>query len=210
MKSLICFCYISALIILSFSCNNGPADPVKTAKEENTEKIDSQMDTQRHVDSVAALPTKEDADFVVNAASGGMLEVQLGQLVQTRSKNQRVKQFASMMVKDHGAGAEKLKALARSKNITLPDSISNQQQKEKQQLQLKKGAALDEAYINLMVDDHKNDIREFEKQAMNGTYPDVKAFARDNLRMLHIHLDSALSIQKTFVKKTADPVLPPY
>jgi putative membrane protein len=200
--------YLSAVFLLLLSCTNGSTDSVKDAKKENREKIDSQVDKQQHIDSIAALPSKEDADFVVNASSGGMLEVQLGKLAQTNSRSQHVKKFGAMMIKDHGEGGKKLKMLAASKNITLPDSISNQQQKEKERLLQKKGAAFDEAYINMMVDDHKKDIREFEQEATNGTNEAIKAFARDNLRMLHIHLDSATNVQKMISKKT--PVVPAY
>lgn len=211
MRSLTHFYYIVVLIILLLGCNNDPADPVKEAKRENKEKIDSQISAQRHVDSIAALPSKGDADFMVNAASGAMFEMQLGQLTKTHSRNQRVKNFGNRMIKDHGETEKKLKALAAAKNITLPDSISNRQQKEKEQLQKKKGDAFDEAYINMMVDDHKKDIREFEKQATNGTNPDIKSFASDNLKMLHVHLDSAVSIQKLVSKDVpAAPVPPPY
>jgi len=206
MKSPTQFYYMSALVILLFGCNNGPSDPIKEAKKENTEKIDSQAKTQAPIDSLAALPSKSDANFLVNAASGGMLEVQLGQLAQKNSHNQRVKHFGAMMIKDHGEGGEKLMTLATSKDITLPDSISKQQQKEKKQLQQLKGSAFDEAYINMMVDDHRKDIQEFERQAATGTNEAIKAFARDNLRMLYIHLDSAVNIQKTIPKKM--PVRP--
>jgi len=200
MKKAFQFYYISAIVILLFGCNSG-TDPVKEAKKENTEKIDSQAKTQASNDSVAAQPSVADADFLVNAASGQMLEMQLGQLAQENARNERVKRFGAMMIKDHGEGVEKLKALASSKKIALPDSISNRQQKEKGQLQQKKGAAFDEAYIAMMVDDHKKDIQEFEREATNGTNEAIKAFARDNLRMLHIHLDSATNVQKAIPKK---------
>jgi putative membrane protein len=207
MKTLIHF-YISALTIFLFGCNNS-ADPVKEAKKENEEKIDSQVTTQSRIDSIAMVLSKEDADFMVNAASGGMFEVQLGQLAQTHSRNQRVKNFGAMMIKDQGEAGEKLKALAASKNITLPDSISNRQQKQKERLQKKSGAAFDETYINMMTNDHRKDFRDFEKQATNGTNPDIKAFASDNLKMLQTHLDSATNIQKT-VSKKLETGPPPY
>jgi putative membrane protein len=212
MKALTRFYYVSALVAILFSCNDRSSDPVKDAKKENGEKINSQF--AQHPDSATAalLPSKEDADFLVNAASGGMLEVQLGQLAQTHSRNQRVKAFGSMMIKDHGAGGEKLTALAASQNITLPDSVSQKQQKEKERLQRKSGAAFDEAYINMMVDDHKQDINEFEKTATNGTAPGIKTFAADNLKMLHVHLDSAMNIQKLVSPKkiSVDNTVPIY
>ncbi|HKO81589.1 MAG TPA: DUF4142 domain-containing protein [Chitinophagaceae bacterium] len=209
MKSLFRFYYISALTIFLVSCNNN-TDPVKEAKKENKEKIDSQLTTEPRLDSIAMMVSKGDADFMVNAASGGMLEVQLGQLAQTHSRNKRVKEYGAMMIRDHGKSGEKLKALAAAKKITLPDSISNRQQKEKEKLQKKNGDAFDDAYMSMMTDDHKKDIREFEKQAADGTNPDIKAFAGENLKMLQMHLDSATNIQKVVGKKVqAVPVPPP-
>ena len=107
MKSLACLYYIPTFFVLLVGCNNS-SDPVRDVKKENKEKIDSQLSVKGNIDSVTAavLPSKEDADFLVNAASGGMLEVQLGQLAQVNSGNQRVKNYGSMMVKDHGEEAE--------------------------------------------------------------------------------------------------------
>jgi len=193
MKKLFQFYYISATFILLFSC--GSPDSVKDAKKENAEKIDSQMNTTANIDS-SKMPSRADADFLVNAASGAMMEVQLGKLAQTNSRNPRVKRFGSMMIKDHGEGLEKLKALASSSNLTLSDSISRRQQKEKDELTKKKGIAFDQAYIDMMISDHKNDISEFEHEATNGTHEAIKSLASDNLKILHTHLDSATNIQK--------------
>ena len=85
MKKAFQFYCISAMVILLFGCNSG-TDPVKEAKKENTEKIDSQAKTQASNDSVAALPSVADADFLVNAASGQMLEMQLGQLAKENAR----------------------------------------------------------------------------------------------------------------------------
>jgi putative membrane protein len=74
------------------------------------------------------------------------------------------------------------------------------------------GDAFDYAYISWMMDDHKEDLRAFKKEADNGTNADIRAFASSNLKMLQIHLDSATSIQKIVGKKVPDlPVTaPPY
>jgi putative membrane protein len=196
MKILLNFFQCLTLISLLFSCNNGSPDSVKTAKDSNAAKIDSQKTRERPSDSLAVVPPKADADFLVNAASGGMMEVQLGQLAQTNASNQRVKAFGAMMVSDHGAGGIKLKTLASAKNVTLPDAVSNQQQKEMESLQKKTGHDFDVAYISLMVSDHKDDIKEFEKEAKKGTDPQIMAFANSSLEMLHMHLDSADNLKK--------------
>ena len=194
--------YLSGLAVCALlsGCNNGSPDSVKNAKEANTEKIDSQKVVQRSADSTAA-PSKADADFLVNAASGAMMEVELGQLAQINSQDRKVKAFGAKMVKDHGEGSETLKKLAASKNLTIPAEISNDQQKGKANLQKKKGSAFDKAYVSMMVDDHNKVIREFEKEAKNAMDKDIKTFAGDNLPMLYRHLDSAENLQKMITKK---------
>ena len=195
MKNLSDFCLGLTLIILSSACNSGSSDSVKEAKDSNTARIDSQRTTEQPRASLAVVPSKADADFLVNAASGGMMEVLLGQLAQTNSRNQRVKAFGAMMIKDHGEGGVQLKTLASAKNVTLPDAVSNSQQKEIDNLKKKKGNDFDKAYIRLMVSDHKDDIKEFEKQAGKGTDSLIRAFAGSSLEMLRRHLDSADNLQ---------------
>jgi putative membrane protein len=194
MKNLSDFCLGLTLVFLFSGCNNGSSDSVKNAKDSNAAAIDSQRAQESSSLQHAPGLSGADADFLVNAASGSMMEVELGQLAQTNSRTQRVKAFGAMMVRDHGKGGGKLKALASARNVTLPDAVSNQQQKEIDDLKKKKGNEFDKAYIRLMVSDHKDDIREFEKQAGKGTDSLIRTFASSGLEMLRRHLDSANSL----------------
>src|ERR1700712_3681540 len=64
-----------------------------------------------------------DQGFVKEAAIGGMAEVELGQLASTKATNEKVKAFGQRMVADHGKANDELKALASSKNMTVPTSV---------------------------------------------------------------------------------------
>ena len=70
--------------------------------------------------AAGALANSPDSSFYKNAAEGGMSEVELGQLAQQKASSASVKEFGSMMVKDHSAANEKLKALAASKQVSRP------------------------------------------------------------------------------------------
>lgn len=188
-----------------FSCGSSTPDSVKDAKDANEAKIDSQK-TNETPDTATVL-TKDDADFLVNAASGNMMEIELGTLAQAHSNNARVKAFGAMMVEDHGGNAKQLKALGTSKKLVLPDSMSNDQRKEIENLKKKTGNDFNRAYIRLMVNDHKEDIKEYEKQARKGTDPRITAFAGNTLPILQKHLDSANNLGKLlgFYEITAPP-----
>ena len=139
------------------------------------------------VASVAAADSP-DSSFLKNAAEGGMSEVELGQLASEKATNPAVKKFGAMMVKDHSAANEKLKALAASKQVSLPDSPSLMQKATKKKLELISSDTFDKSYVNGMIDDHKADIKEFQKEVTDGSDPDVKAFAVATLPTLKMHL----------------------
>jgi len=192
----------SGLIVISFlfGCNSRTPDSVKSAKEVNAKRIDSES---RPDDSSAIVLTKEDADFLVNTASGVMLEFQMGELARDRSGNKRVKELGAMIARDHEEAQAKLKKLAAAKKVTLPADISNHQQKQKESLLKKEGIEFDRSYVDLTVNDYNKDIRDFGKAAKYATDPDVKSFASNSLPLLYTHLDSARNLQKV-MKRVID------
>lgn len=92
------------------------------------------------------------------------MEVQLGKIAQEQSENQRVRDFGAMMVRDHGKANDESKGIASSKNVTLSDSLMPDHKHHVTDLQKRRGAAFDKAYINMMVDDHQKDIQEFQRR----------------------------------------------
>jgi putative membrane protein len=144
--------------------------------------------------SSMALADSPDSSFFKNAAEGGISEVELGQLAQQKAANPSVKEFGAMMIKDHTAANDKLKALAARKQVSLPNSPSMMQQASKTKLKMLSGDSFDKSYVKGMIEDHKADIKEFQKEASEGNDPDAKAFAAATLPTLQKHLDKIQSI----------------
>jgi putative membrane protein len=144
--------------------------------------------------SSTVAPSQASKDFVTKAASGGLLEVQLGQLAQQNAKSQRVKDFGGMMVTDHSKANDELKSLAASNNITIPAALLPEHQKHLDMMSKMKGDAFDKHYMDMMVNDHKEDIDEFKKEANSSTNDAFKNFAAKTLPTLQKHLDSAQAI----------------
>jgi putative membrane protein len=169
------------LSLVFFSCNNAP-------QKEDT--VDSAKAVNKEVKSVQA----DASNFAVDAANGGMMEVELGKVAQEKASNPRVKAFGEMMVKDHTEAGNNLKAIATTLNIALPDSVSNDTKKEIDKMKMKKGRDFDKAYVSMMLDDHKKDIAEFRKCADNCSDSTIKSFASNTLPVLVKHLDSIQAI----------------
>ena len=172
-----------AVAAFSFQACNGSKDSKETA-----DSVNSAKDTSNAVAAGIAVD-ESDAKFAVDAANGGMAEVALGKLAQTKATNAKVKEFADMMVMDHSKANDELMALAKAKNITLPDSVSTEKKKEMADLAKKSGKDFDKAYVDAMVDGHKKTVSLFEDASKNAKDADIKAFATKTLPTLNAHLE---------------------
>lgn len=199
MKNTIFFAAIAGILLLSASCNNS-TDSKKQAEEANNSKIDSAKTADTTKANSAMAGIKPDADFAVAAADGGLLEVQLGKMATEKGVSSQIKKLGAMMVKDHSAANAELKNTAKEKNITLPDMLSDKCQKEVQELSGKNGTDFDNAYADLMVSDHKEDIDEFNKEAEKGNDPQLSAWAKSKVPTLQHHLAMAEEAKKNIGK----------
>jgi putative membrane protein len=135
-----------------------------------------------------------DTHFVITAMNGGTAEVLLGRLAIKNGKSKEVKNFGAMMVKDHSKANYKLLKLIKDKNITLPSLPDEQERALIDKLSQKSGSDFDRAYVNLMMDDHKEDVKEFTLETKQLQDPDLKNFAIKTLPILQNHLDEINAI----------------
>ena len=138
-----------------------------------------------------------DKTFMEKAAMGGKEEVELGQLAQEKAQNEQVKQFAQRMVTDHSQANSNLMDLSSKLNVTLPTSMDDQQQKDKEKLSKLNGAKFDKEYMKMMVEDHQKDVNDFQQQSQNAINSDVKSFASSTLPTLQQHLDLAKTVNES-------------
>lgn len=205
MRSLI---YIM-LIAGAMACKNNQdeKDSVTIAKEINKDKADTGSNIPMNKDTVTATMAveKSDADFAVEAANGNMIDVQLSALAKTKAVNSRVKDFADMIITDQMKINQDLQKIATDKNITLPQALSSEAQKDINRLSQKDRTAFDGAYMHKMLADHKKYVNKFEKVKKDIKDPSLRNFIHDYLPILKKHRDSAEAIDQLFVERTPTP-----
>jgi putative membrane protein len=185
MKRII-FISVLAGVYLMTSCEN-KNDSVRNAENTNEQKMK---------DSVITMD-KDDEKFMVKAANGGMMEVQLGKWAHGHGMSKEVQMFGHHMMEDHQKANDQLKELAMKKKVTLPDSVDNSTKDKIKNLTDKKGKDFDKDYASMMVSDHKEDIKLFEEASMNAKDADVKDWAAATLPTLRMHLDMAQKMDST-------------
>jgi putative membrane protein len=137
--------------------------------------------------------TIADHHFVMDAARGSMAEIELGMLASMKASNAKVKQFGERMVADHTNAHTELKALAQSKNITLPRTIDAKHRAAHDRLGNLSGDAFDRAYMQEMVIAHRTMLDMFRKESQSGNDREVKAWATKMMPTIQEHLAMARS-----------------
>jgi len=180
-------CLLVTLVALAPQANFA-----QTAQTTNTKSTSAGVTTTAQTGSGSL--SNKDRNFIMEAAIGGMEEVELGRLATEKGSSEAVKQFGQKMVDDHSAANAELTQLAKSKGINVPAELDAKRKADVARLSKLSGAAFDKAYSKAMLDDHNKDVAAFERQSVSGTDPELKAFAAKTLPTLKTHLEMAKAL----------------
>jgi putative membrane protein len=191
MKKLSYVFMIAAAAFAFQSCNHAAKDA-----KESADSLNKTKDTTTNATGTGSIAvSSDDAKFATAAANGGLAEVALGKLALTKTDDQAIKDFANMMVTDHGQANTELMGIAQTKNITLPTEPDSAHMKKADELSKMSAADFDKAYVSAMIDGHKKTLDLMNNEAKNGQDADLKAFAAKVAPTVQKHLDAINKIK---------------
>lgn len=136
-----------------------------------------------------------DKQFIVEAADARMMDWAQGSLAAEKGTTAKHQRYGKLMMRDQAILMEKLKTLAASKNITLPEKISEEKAEGLNRLKASSGETFDRRFRRMIIKDHKRDIDEF-KRATESTDAEISDFAKTVLPMLENHLEKARELNQ--------------
>jgi len=143
-------------------------------------------------------PAMTDQQFIDFAAQVDMIEANLGQLAQSVSPSQSIKDYAQMLVTDHTKEFNQLYDIARQAGLMRPNAIDAAHNKMMiDPFQKLKGEPFDHRYIQEMVNGHTKAIAVYKKESADAENPALKSYAEQVLPILQKHLDEAKVLQKS-------------
>lgn len=138
-----------------------------------------------------------DQSFLAKAIADGDAEVQLGQLAEQKSQSNDVKQFAQKMVSDHSQMGEKwFKPVAKQLGVAESKSHDKKDKKLIAKLETLSGPQFDTEYIQAMVKDHKEDMKNFTEEAQATQDPNMKQVAQQGANIIQQHLQLIEQVAK--------------
>ncbi len=163
------------------SCKNGET-------ETNTEKDADKLNEEKFARSA-----ETDAKYVVDAYTDGMISIRLAERVKGMLTTQEAKGVAEMMITEHTAMNNDMRALATKKNISLPTELTKNQQDDIDDVAKKTGMDLDEKYLDKAVSMHRDAVDLCEKATEKVTDPEIQTAFAAGVPKLQTHLDMARS-----------------
>ena len=159
----------------------------------------------------AAAPGDREDVFLKAAAEGNKAEIALGQLALQQAESAEVKQFGATMIQDHQKANLEVQQLASKEGIQLPRRMNEKQKVRQTHLAQLSGHAFDLAYMQYMLKDHKNEVKQFQETARQLHNPIVRTWAVNTLPILQRHLELASNVatklgpMTLFSEETAAP-----
>ncbi|KQS31118.1 DUF4142 domain-containing protein [Dyadobacter sp. Leaf189] len=141
--------------------------------------------------------TEDDRAFVLAAADEGLFQISAGQLALENQASKDYADFAQLMIDGYTKSNDELKAFAADKDLTIPNTISDERQQALDSLASRKMVAFDTTYAATMVAMHTNTISFFEAQA--GTVSDnaLKSWINGKIPVLRSYLEQAKALSKS-------------
>jgi putative membrane protein len=131
--------------------------------------------------------------FLQDAIEGNYAEIQMGQLAQQKGQSDGVKSFGQMLVTDHSEANNKALSVAKDVGLNPPNGPNKKQESDYDRLSKLSGAAFDRRFVQDMVMDHRNAIREYQRASK--AKDSIGQYASDSLPTLRKHLRTAQSLE---------------
>lgn len=119
--------------------------------------------------------TAGDRDFVRDVATMNMAEMELARLASERATDPNTKKFAQMMLNDHPAAGDKLKAFATERKIEVPAQVDDKHRDVHEKLAAKSGLEFDKEYADAMVQGHEDFVDKLQSRIDQKTLSEWKA-----------------------------------
>jgi putative membrane protein len=132
--------------------------------------------------------------FIKEAASGNLMEVQLGKVARDKGRSQDVKDFGDLMVLDHSKANVELTTIATQMNLRLPLKVARKHAVIISELSNLSGNAFDKKYLQTVAKIHLKNITRYKKAAKNLKDQDLKTWAVNRLPVLDQHLQLARQV----------------
>lgn len=172
----------------------------QTAAQNKTSTAPADARISAMAKKMAAMTPVQFADKV---ATSDRFEIETSQMALKKTKDEKLRDYANMMIEDHGKSTKQLTQIAGAKKIKPTPKLDAEQQKMMTEL---KGAAavaaFEQAYLKGQVAGHERTLATLQAYSDRGTDAKMKGFAKQMIPIVQRHLEEARTLQGNMTADT--------
>jgi len=170
-------------------CRNNNSNSSRIAKE-------SKEIAEENNEAKFANEGETDAQRVVNLAARGYAEIELARAARHKSGNKDVQRMAAQLLADHKLLMKDLKQFAANRNISIPDSATEKDQRPVHEMAKNNTPAeFDKKWCSELLDQHEDMIAKMEEAATTARDPALRAWINDALPRIRVHRDNLMQLK---------------
>jgi putative membrane protein len=136
-----------------------------------------------------------DKKLIMAAAESDEAEITLAKLALEKTSSAKIKEYAQMMIADHGKSTQMLKPIAHAAGVSMPD-LKAKHKAMSAGLETLSGSAFDKAYVKGNVKSHSEILTTMKKSMDDISNPELKKFAATVTPIIEHHLMMAKDMDK--------------
>ena len=151
---------LALALAVTLACNTGTRNDIAESREDastTANRIDSE--------AVGTAGDENNREWVAMSMDASMAEIELGQMAQNQAASAEVKQFAQMMVNDHGKALDELKPIAARQGTPAVAQMNEDNRELRDRLSTLRGEEFDREYMRAMIDSHEKVINHLQTRA---------------------------------------------
>ncbi len=137
---------------------------------------------------------EEDRTLLNKLVQGDSAEIRIGKLIEARTSQPNVKDFAHRMVNDHSLLLSETNSWAKNRSIPLEVNPGVEENMMMKQLSGLTGQALDRKYIQEMLEDHKSEVSKVAQHLEKKPNSSISPLLKKTIPILEDHLRLAENV----------------
>jgi len=150
-----------------------------------------------------AVPRETTQHFIHDAAVTATKEFQLATILLERTRDPDVRDLAKQIARDHRSTGEDLTDLGKRYSSAVPQDRGGTTPVDLVEFQRMPERELNQAFIELMIAIHRQDLPRFLRQANEGESREIRAFGKKGLVLVREHLTIALITAEKLKERNA-------
>lgn len=134
--------------------------------------------------------------FLLKAARANNAVVRMAELVEARSENPKVEEFARLVLADHKKAGDKLGEIAKRRNVGVAAGLEQPTKDEVDRLSKLKGPEFDKAFLDAFIRGHEACLKHCDEVATAGKEETTLGFGKECKAMIERHLKQAKELRQ--------------